>query len=194
MSSRWAFSRIGMDNHETKIVIAGFGGQGVVLAGTLIAKACIYEGLNVTAMVSYGAEMRGGTANSTVVISGEQIASPVVEKPDIAIILNQPSLDKFEEKLVDGGLIILNSTLAKREVQRQGLDVVRVEATKAAQQLGNIRVANVVALGAFVKKTKLLKKESLSKAIEEQFSQKKAGLVDINYKALQTGAQLVNTA
>jgi 2-oxoglutarate ferredoxin oxidoreductase subunit gamma len=183
-----------MNNHETKIIIAGFGGQGVVLAGTLIAKACIYENLNVTAMVSYGAEMRGGTANSTVVISREQIASPVVERPDIAIILNQPSLDRFEEKLVDGGLIILNSTLVEREVQRQGLDVLKIEATKAAQQLGNIRVANVVALGAFVKKTKLLKKESLSKAIEEQFSQKKAGLVDINKKALKTGAQLVNTA
>ncbi len=183
-----------MNNHETKIIIAGFGGQGVVLAGTLIARACIYEGLNVTAMVSYGAEMRGGTANSTVVISGEQIASPVVERPDIAIILNQPSLDRFEEKLVDGGLIILNSTLVEREVQRQEVDVVKIGATKAAQQLGNTRVANVVALGAFVKKTKLLKKESLSKAIEEQFSQKKAGLVDINKKALQTGMQLANPA
>jgi 2-oxoglutarate ferredoxin oxidoreductase subunit gamma len=183
-----------MDNHETKIIIAGFGGQGVVLAGTLIARACIFEGLNVTAMVSYGAEMRGGTAHSTVVISGRQIASPVVENPDIAIILNQPSLDKFEDKLVDGGLIILNSTLVKREVQRQQVDVVKIEATQAAGQLGNTRVANVVALGAFAEKTKLLKMASLSKAIEEQFSRKKAELVDINKKALKTGAKLVNAA
>ncbi len=180
-----------MNNHETKIIIAGFGGQGVVLAGNLIARACIFEGLNVTAMVSYGAEMRGGTANSTVVISSEQIASPVVERPDIAIILNQPSLDRFEEKVVNDGLIILNSTLIEREVQRQQVDVVKVGATQAAQRLGNTRVANVVALGAFANKTKLLKPESLSQAIEEQFSQKKAELIDINKKALQIGAQLV---
>ena len=181
-----------MNNHETRIIIAGFGGQGVVLAGTLIARACVLEGLNVTAMVSYGAEMRGGTANSTVVISTEQIASPVVERPDIAIILNQPSLDRFEEKVLDDGLIILNSTLVEREVQRQRVNVVKIGATQAAQKLGNIRVANVVALGAFAEKTKLLKTESLSQAIEEQFSQKKAQLVDINKKALQLGAQLVS--
>jgi 2-oxoglutarate ferredoxin oxidoreductase subunit gamma len=180
-----------MDNHETKIIIAGFGGQGVVLAGALIARACIYEGLNVTDMVSYGAEMRGGTANSTIVISSGQITSPVVEEPDMAIILNQPSLDRFEDKLVENGLVVLNSTLVKRKVRRHNVEVLKVEATQTAQELGNARVANVVALGAFAQKTKLLKLESLSQAIEEQFLQKKARLVDINKKALQIGAQLV---
>ena len=179
-----------MNNHETKIIIAGFGGQGVVLAGTLIARACIYEGLNVTGMVSYGAEMRGGTANSTVVISSGQIASPVVERPDIAIILNQPSLDKFEDKVVGDGLIILNSTLVERDVRRGDLEVVKIGATQAAQDLGNTRVANVVALGAFAEKTKLVKKENLSRAIEEQFSQKKGQLVEVNKKALEVGTQL----
>jgi 2-oxoglutarate ferredoxin oxidoreductase subunit gamma len=179
-----------MNNHETKIIIAGFGGQGVVLAGTLIARACIFDGLNVTAMVSYGAEMRGGTANSTVVISEGQIASPVVERPDIAIILNQPSLDKFKDKVVGDGLIILNSTLVERDVRREELEVVRIGATQAAEDLGNTRVANVVALGAFAEKTKLLRHKSLSRAIEEQFSQKKKELVEVNKKALDVGAQL----
>jgi 2-oxoglutarate ferredoxin oxidoreductase subunit gamma len=183
-----------MNNNETKIIIAGFGGQGVVLAGTLIARACIYEELNVTGMVSYGAEMRGGTANSTVVISVGQITSPVVERPDIAIILNQPSLDKFEEKIVDGGLVILNSTLVERDVQREDLEVVKAGATQAAQELGNTRVANVVALGAFVEKTKLLKKESLLRAIEDQFSQKKSGLVEVNKRALEVGSQIAAQA
>ena len=96
-----------MTDHETKIIIAGFGGQGVVVAGNIIARACVIEGKNVTGMVSYGAEMRGGTANATVVISDGEIASPFVERPDIAIIMNQPSLDKFEDLIVSSGLAVL---------------------------------------------------------------------------------------
>jgi len=177
-----------MNNSEMKIIIGGFGGQGVVLAGTVLAKAAMSEDKHVTQMVSYGAEMRGGTANSTVVISDTEIASPVIERPDAAILLNQPSLDKFEERIVSGGLAVINSSLVSREVQRRDLEVVKIEATEIANRLGNVRVANIVALGAFIEKTNLLKTQSVERSIEELFSEKKAGLIEINKKALTEGA------
>ena len=177
-----------MDNKETRIVIAGFGGQGIVLTGSVLAQACVIEGKNVTGMVSYGAEMRGGTANSTVVISDEEIASPVVEKPGCGIILNQPSLDKFEGRIVEGGLVILNSSLVDGQVQRSDLEVVNIAATEMADRLGNIRVANIVALGAFVKKSGILKMSSVEQALEHIFTGRKANLIEINKRALAAGA------
>jgi 2-oxoglutarate ferredoxin oxidoreductase subunit gamma len=178
-----------MNNSETKIIIGGFGGQGVVLAGTVLARAAMFEDKHVTQMVSYGAEMRGGTANSTVVISDAEIASPVIERPDAAILLNQPSLDKFEERIVDDGLVVVNFSLVSREVERRDLDVVKVAATEIANRLGNVRVANIVALGAFIEKTNLLKMRSVERSIEELFSENKAGLIEINKKALYEGAR-----
>jgi len=180
-----------MTDHETRIIIAGFGGQGVVVAGNIIARACVIEGKNVTGMISYGAEMRGGTANATVVISDREIASPFVERPDIAIIMNQPSLDKFEEMIVSRGLAVLNTSLVDRAVQREDLDVAEIEASGIAHQLGNVRVANIVAVGAFAARTNLLEMSSLVRGIEDLFSAKKAGLVDINKEALQQGAQMM---
>ena len=176
-----------MLNNETKIIIAGFGGQGVVMAANILAHACMIQDLNVTAMVSYGAEIRGGTANSTVVISDKPIASPVIENPDVAIILNQPSLDKFEKKVAGDGLVVINSSLVERDLERQDLNVVQIAATTIAGQLGNVRVANVVSLGAFVRTTALLKAENIEKAIEAVFSGEKSKLVDINKKAFQAG-------
>jgi len=183
-----------MTNHETRIIIAGFGGQGVVVAGNIIARACVIEGKNITGMVSYGAEMRGGTANSTVVVSDGEIASPFVERPDIAIILNQPSLEKFEPVIRPGGLAVLNSSLIDRPVKRTDLDIVNIDATHIAHDLGNVRVANIVALGAFVEKTALVKMSSVSQAIEDMFSSKKAGMVEINRKAFLEGARLSVTS
>jgi len=176
-----------MDNKETKIVIAGFGGQGVVSAGNIIARACMAEDRRVTGMISYGAEMRGGTANTTIVISDEQIASPVVEKPDIAIILNQPSLDKFEEKIAKKGLVVINTSLVTRQVKRPDLKVVGTNATEIAHQLGNVKCANMVILGTFIAATGLLKTKSITKAIEGLFSRKGAAIVELNIKALQAG-------
>jgi 2-oxoglutarate ferredoxin oxidoreductase subunit gamma len=172
---------------ELKIVIAGFGGQGVVLAGNLIARGCMIEGLNVTGMVSYGVEMRGGTANSTVIISDGKIASPVVDRPGAAIILNQPSLDKFEPKMEPGSVMIVNTTLVKRAVERDELDVLGLAATKIAKELGSEKVANIVALGAFLAKTNVLKKESVLKAVKDLFTQKKPDLVELNLKAFEAG-------
>jgi len=180
-----------LTDHETKIIIAGFGGQGVVVAGNIIARACVIEGKNVTGMVSYGAEMRGGTANATVVISNGEIASPFVERPDIAIIMNQPSLDKFEDLILSRGLAVLNTSLVDRNVQREDLDVAKIEASGIAHRLGNTRVANIVALGAFAAKTNLLEMSSLARGIEDLFKSKKASLIDINKEALQQGAQMM---
>lgn len=177
-----------MDNKETRIIIAGFGGQGVVLAGSVLAQACVIEGKNVTGMVSYGAEMRGGTAHSTVVISDEDIASPVVERPNCGIILNQPSLNKFQDKIESGGLVILNSSLVDTEVQRSDLEVAKIAATEMADRLGNIRVANIVALGAFVKRSGILKLSSVEDALAQIFTGRKANLVEINKRALAAGA------
>jgi 2-oxoglutarate ferredoxin oxidoreductase subunit gamma len=176
-----------MSNKEKKIIIAGFGGQGIVLAGNLIARACIFENKHVTGMVAYGAEMRGGTANATIIISDEEIASPIVETPDIGIILNQPSLDRYEDEMAKNGLMILNSSLVKRELKRKDLAAATVDATHLAEGLGNARVANIVALGAFVKKTGLFKLESIAQAIDELFSEKKAAMAQINKQALLTG-------
>lgn len=178
---------------QKKIMIAGFGGQGVVLAGAILAKACIFEDKHVTAMVSYGVEMRGGTANTSIVISDHEIASPIFENPDIAIILNQNSLDKFEGKIAKNGLMILNSSLASRDpkkVKRADLDIVSIDATGIADQLGNAKAANIIALGAFIKKTNLLKLENVKKAIESTFSGKKKDIVELNKQALQKGAGL----
>ncbi len=175
---------------QRKIIIAGFGGQGVVLAGNILARACIYENKHVTAMVSYGVEMRGGTANTSIVISDKAIASPVVENPDIAIILNQNSLDKFEETIAKNGLLVLNSSLIIRNPKRADLDIVSINATEAADELGNTKIANIIALGAFIRKTNLLRMENIEKAIEEIFSEKKQELIELNKKALQKGAEL----
>jgi 2-oxoglutarate ferredoxin oxidoreductase subunit gamma len=181
-----------MNNGEIKIIIGGFGGQGVVLAGSILARAAMAEDRFVTQMVSYGAEMRGGTANSTVVISDARIASPVIERPDVAIVLNQPSLDKFEEQIVSGGLVVINTSLVERKVQREDLEVVEVAATETANRLGNVRVANIVALGAFVGQTGVVKTASVEWAIEELFSEKKSGLIEINKQALTEGAGVVS--
>jgi len=180
-----------MVDKETQIVIAGFGGQGIVLTGNIIARACVMEDKHVAGMVSYGVEMRGGTANATVVISDSEIASPFVSKPDIAIILNQPSLDKFENTIAENGIVILNSSMITRDIERKDLNVVNVKAAEIARWLGNVKVANIVALGAFIAKTGILKTSSIEKSIEQLFAKEKAALITINKKALVEGIKAV---
>jgi len=174
-----------------KIIIAGFGGQGVVLGANVIAQTAVIEEKNVTAMVSYGAEMRGGTAHCSITISDKEIASPAVENPNSAIILNQPSLDKFEDKITKDGLIVINSSMAKREVERQDLQVIKVPATDIAIELGNARVANLVLIGAFIKKTSLLDLNTILENLHKFFPKNKQDLIEINKEALKKGAGLV---
>lgn len=178
-----------MERHETRILIAGFGGQGIVLIGNVIARAAVIQNKNVVGMVSYGAEMRGGTANASVVLSDEEIFDPFVACPDMAIILNQPSMDRFEPQVQENGLVLINTSMIQREVQRMDLNCIKVDATQIAHEVGNLRVANIVSLGAFVEHTNLLSMASIEQAIHDLFSTKNPKLVDINLKALHIGAQ-----
>jgi 2-oxoglutarate ferredoxin oxidoreductase subunit gamma len=171
-----------------KLVIAGFGGQGIVLVGNVIARACVIENKNVAGMVAYGAEMRGGTAYATVVVSDQEIGSPCVEHPDTAIILNQPSLDKFEPDIRPAGLILLNTSMTQRPLKRRDLNRIEVPATNIALGLGNIKVANVVALGAFIEHTRLLTMKSIEQGLHDLFSAKNPQLLTLNVKALYQGA------
>lgn len=172
-----------------RIIIAGFGGQGIVVVGNVIARACVIENKNVAGMVAYGAEMRGGTAYATVVVSDEEIGSPWVEHPDAAIILNQPSLDKFEPDVLGGGLILLNTSMTQRPLNRKDIHRIEVPATKIAHGLGNIKVANIVALGAFIRHTGVLAMESVQQGLNDLFSTKNPQLLTLNIKALAEGAE-----
>ena len=178
-----------MDREQTKIIIAGFGGQGIVVIGNIIARAAVIEGINVVGMVSYGAEMRGGTANASVIISNEEISSPIITHPDAAIILNQPSLERFEPELEPNGMVLLNTSMVKREPERTDLTCMKVDATQIAHDIGNLKVANIVCVGAFIEHTKLLSMDSIEQAVKDLFSNKKAALVEINLKALHAGAE-----
>jgi 2-oxoglutarate ferredoxin oxidoreductase subunit gamma len=177
-----------MDNQATHITIAGSGGQGIVVVGNLIARACVIEGKNVSGWVAYGAEMRGGTANATVIVSQEEIACPFVETPDMAIMLNQPSLERFEGDIAEGGMVLLNTSMIQRPVERDDLEQVHLAATELAHGLGNLKVANIVALGAFIDLTQVVKMDSIRQAIRDLFVFKNPKMVELNLKALDVGA------
>ena len=142
-----------------EVIIAGFGGQGLMLMGRLLAYAGMLEGRKVAWMPSYGPEMRGGTANCTVIISSEEIASPIVTNPKTVIAMNKPSLDKFESLIQKDGLIVLNNSLIDQEVKRDDIKVLKIPANDIANKLGNLRVANMVTLGAYVKKSGVVRLE-----------------------------------
>ena len=173
---------------ETKTIIAGFGGQGVILAGNLLAQAGMVEGKKVILVPSYGPEMRGGTANCTVILKTGEIYSPIVSHPDILIALNQPSMDKFEGEIVKNGRIFYNSSLCSPKKNRKDLTYFGIPAVDIARELGDGRVANVVMLGSVIKNTGLTSAKTLSeKALPALLIGKKARFVPINRKALQAG-------
>jgi 2-oxoglutarate ferredoxin oxidoreductase subunit gamma len=172
---------------ETKIMIAGFGGQGVLFGGTLIAQAALEEGKETTWFPSYGAEIRGGTANSTVIVSDEEIGSPVTTGPDILIALNEQSLNKFILKMKPGSLVIINSSLVKSRPDRRDVTLVEVPASEIAdKQVNDIRAANLVAIGAMLKARSVLSLDSAKKACETVLSEKPK-LIALNQKALELG-------
>ena len=174
-----------------RIIISGFGGQGVMLIGRLLAYAGMIEGKKVAWMPSYGPEMRGGTANCTVLISTEEIGSPIVSHPKILIAMNQPSLDKFESNVSEDGLIILNDSLINREVNRNDVKVIRIPADDIADKLGNSRAANMVVLGAYVKQSGVVKMDTIFKALEKALAGRNKKLLELNKEALKQGAELV---
>ncbi|MDR2712804.1 MAG: 2-oxoacid:acceptor oxidoreductase family protein [Clostridiales bacterium] len=171
--------------HE--IIMAGFGGQGVLSMGKLLAEAALSEDKHVSWLPSYGPEMRGGTANCNVVLAQEEVSSPIVSRATSVIVMNKPSLDKFEKAVIPGGILIINSSLIDRKSERDDIKAYYVPANTIAGDLGNPKVANVVMLGAFLALTSAVKTESLEEIIEENFKGKKASLIEINKKALAAG-------
>jgi len=172
---------------QTEIIFAGFGGQGVLTAGKFLAQAGMDEGKQVCWMPSYGPEMRGGTANCTVVLSDKRIGSPIIACPQIVVAMNLPSLDKFEDTIKPKGLCIINSSLIERDAVRDDIDILKVPINAMAIELGNPKVANIIILGALLGKNQLVGLDSIRALIEKTFKVKKPGLVELNYKALDKG-------
>ena len=172
-----------------KTIFAGFGGQGVLSMGLNLAQAAMMEGKNVTYLPAYGVEVRGGTANCTVAISDEEIASPVASAPEFLVAMNQPSVFRFQNQVESGGVLLINSTLIEVEISRGDIEVIRVPAGDIAEKLGSPKSANMVMLGAFIKKSNIV---SISTVIEELKNtlKSKESLIAINEKALMAGYDL----
>jgi len=174
-----------------EIIISGFGGQGVVSSGIILAHAGMIEDKHVTFFPSYGAEMRGGTANCSVVISSDPVASPIVANPDIVIIMNEPSLTRFGRTVKPNGLLFFNQTLIKSKPTRNDITIIPVEANAIAEELGQGRIANMVMLGIMAKKTGLLNLETLKKAQRKRFTKADKEQLALNDKALERGYGLL---
>ena len=172
---------------KTEILIAGFGGQGVLFAGKFLAYKGLLENRNLSWLPSYGPEMRGGTANCSVILSDESVGSPIVSKPDVLIAMNLPSLDKFENDVVPGGKIFVESTLISRKVARDDVTAYYVPATFLAQSIGAPTLANMVMIGKLIKETGVVSYEELDAALKKVVSARHADLLEINKKAIETG-------
>ncbi|OPL07355.1 MAG: 2-oxoacid:ferredoxin oxidoreductase subunit gamma [delta proteobacterium ML8_F1] len=177
---------------DQKFIFAGFGGQGVMLMGQLITYAGMFEDLEVSWLPSYGPEMRGGTANCSVIVSDREVASPVISYDATTVVaMNLPSMDKFEEEVEKGGKLFVNSSLIERKSVRDDIDVYYIDANDVAVELGNAKAANMVMLGAILEITKVVSPEAVLKALEKIFGTAKAHLIPLNEEALKRGAQLV---
>ena len=171
----------------TQILIAGFGGQGVLFAGKFLAYKGLMEDLQVSWLPSYGPEMRGGTANCSVVISDTPVGSPIITNPDVLVAMNLPSLQKFVDAVVPGGKIILDSTLIDAKVERDDIEVFYVPATQLAKDNGFSTLSNMILTGKVLKEIDVVSYEGNKETLESFIPAKKAGLIDINCQALQTG-------
>lgn len=174
-------------------IIAGFGGQGVLLIGNLLAYAGMNDGLNVTYIPVYGVEMRGGTANCTVVLSEEEIGSPIIHSPKSLIAMNRPSLDKFQPRTQDGGVTIINSSLIDMELaDTERLKCYEVPLNDIADDLGNARLVNMVAIGAYVQATQIVPLQAVIDSLANVISPRYHKLLPANTKAIEAGAAAVS--
>lgn len=174
-----------MAQHE--IIIAGFGGQGILSAGRLLAYAGMLENKNVSWLPSYGPEMRGGTANCNVIVSDEPIGSPILNNATALIVMNGPSLEKFENMVEKGGIIISDSVLVEETSSREDVQTFQIPATQIASEMGNLTYANIILLGKLIEKTGVVSKENFEKALKKVLPQKKHYLIPEEMKALETG-------
>jgi len=172
------------------VMIAGFGGQGVLVAGKLLAYAGMLEGKHVTWFPSYGAEIRGGTANCTVIISNDEIGSPVVRNPSAMLIFNEASFNKFEIRIRPGGQLFLNTSLVQAAPSRSDITRIDIKANDIAENLGDIRIANMVMLGALLKKTGVVALDSVLAALKQVLPARRHSLIPLNENALRRGAEV----
>jgi len=178
-----------------EVIIAGFGGQGIILAGKLLAQTAMKAGKEVTLMPSYGAEMRGGTANSMVVISEKEIACPLVSNPDSAIVMNKASLNKFAPRLKKGGLLVFNSSLINNQPELDdSIEILAVPADDIANQLGNTKVANMVVLGAYMQKKGLFGPDAAAAALPDVLAKRYHRMLTVNTQALHRGAEVAKNS
>ena len=175
---------------ETSIIIAGFGGQGVLFAGQLLAYTGMDAGRHVTWIPSYGPEMRGGTANCTVIISDEPIGAPLVARPDAAIVLNQPSFDKYESLIKPDGLLVANNSIVSSRSERSDIEVVYLAANAIAEEFGTVKMLNMAAIGALLARRPVLEIDAVEQALKEHLPARKAHLLEANLKVLRQGYQV----
>jgi 2-oxoglutarate ferredoxin oxidoreductase subunit gamma len=174
---------------QTELILSGFGGQGIMFAGQIISYAAMDAGKQVTWIPSYGPEMRGGTANCTVVIADEEIGSPVVKNPDAVLAMNLPSLDKYEPMIKPGGVLIVNESMVDRKAKRTDIKVVFVPCNEIAEQIGNPRLANMVAIGALLTALPVLSVADLDAALNAHMPGRHKHLLPKNLEAINKGAE-----
>lgn len=177
---------------QEEIIISGFGGQGSLFAGQLLAYAAMAQDLHVTWIPSYGPEMRGGKARCTVVVADRPIGSPLVRRPSAAIVLNIPSMEAFEPAVKPGGVLVVNSSMVPDKSERDDVRVVYAPASDLATELGNVRTANVLCLGALMEPLDIMPLEAIEEALEEHLPQRHRDLLELNKQALRKGAALAN--
>jgi 2-oxoglutarate ferredoxin oxidoreductase subunit gamma len=177
---------------QQEIIVSGFGGQGTLFAGQLLAYAAMDSGYHVTWIPSYGPEMRGGKARCTVVVADEEIGSPLVRQPGAVIVLNLPSMEAFEPAVKPGGVLVVNSSLVPRKSERTDIRVLYVPASEMATELGNVRLANVICLGALVQLTDVVPVEAIEQALDDHLPERHRRLLGLNKEALHKGVALAS--
>jgi 2-oxoglutarate ferredoxin oxidoreductase subunit gamma len=176
-----------------QVLFAGFGGQGVLSMGQFLAHAALSTGKHVSFVPSYGAEMRGGTANCLVTISEEEISSPLTENPLMAVILNRPSLDKFEPKIKANGILVINTSLVDRQTERDDLEILELPMNQLAEEIGNPRGANMILLGAYLQKTGVVDVQQALQQFEVIFAGKSNQVIAKNREAFLVGVEYAKT-
>lgn len=176
---------------KTEIIISGFGGQGVLSMGKILAYSGLMEGKEVTWMPAYGPEQRGGTANVTVIVSDERVSSPILSKYDIAIVLNQPSLDKFEPKVKEGGILIYDGFGVINPPTRKDINVYRIDAMDKAAEMKNSKVFNMIVLGGLLKVCPVVSDGGVEKALYKTLPERHHGLIPLNMEAVSAGREII---
>ena len=171
----------------TQILIAGFGGQGVLFAGKFLAYKGLMEGKEVSWLPSYGPEMRGGTANCSVILSDDPVGSPIVAEPDVLVAMNLPSFEKYEKAVVSGGMMVVDSTLLSARTERTDVEAYYIPATKMANEAGIPTLANMIMMGQLIRRCSAITFDNMRESLSKVVSAKHADLLEVNLKALEAG-------